>query len=67
MIVDPLWLITLSEVLTNLSAGWFGAAFVVPISSKRPRLKLWILLINIGSGTIAFVSAIVVKKLAGSL
>lgn len=65
MTVDPVWLITLSEVLTNLSAGWFGAAVIIPIGSKRPKLKVWVLLINIGSDIMSFVAAIAVKKLAG--
>jgi len=46
--VDPFIFSLLSEFLVNLSAGWFAAAFVVPITTKRPRkVSIRLLTINI--------------------
>lgn len=39
MTID-IWFTTLSELFVNLSAGWFGAAFIVPLTSGKPRLRL---------------------------
>jgi hypothetical protein len=48
------WLITLADVFTNLSAGWFGAALVVPLSVKKRKLRLLPLLTNILLGILFY-------------
>jgi hypothetical protein len=35
------WFQVISELLINLSAGWFGAAIVLPITGKIPK-KLYL-------------------------
>lgn len=34
--LHPVLLLTISDILANLSAAWFGAAFVVPVFSDKP-------------------------------
>jgi hypothetical protein len=36
MKIDSLLFGVVSDLLINLSAGWFGAAFIVPAFSDRP-------------------------------
>lgn len=51
----------LSDLFVNLSAGWFGAALIVPISTKQEGHFDWFtLLINI---TFAIISLGVAYKL----
>jgi len=45
--IDPLLLITLSDLFVNLSAGWFGAAIIVPLTEPKLKLKLWVLTTNL--------------------
>ena len=47
----------LSDLLINLSAGWFGAAIIVPFNVKTPKFKLWPLLSNLLFGIFAFLVA----------
>ena len=53
MDLSSVWRITLADLFVNLSAGWFGAAFIIPLASKKPKLRPWLLLINILFGIIA--------------
>jgi hypothetical protein len=63
---DPAWWITFSELFINLSAGWFGATFIIPLSSKAPkRINLWLLTINIGLGIFFLIVSFEFKKLSG--
>jgi len=32
-----IWLLTLSDLLVNLSAGWFGAAIILRTTGKLPK------------------------------
>ena len=34
--LHPTLFLTISDVLVNLSAGWFGAVFIVPVFSEKP-------------------------------
>jgi len=63
--LDPLFLTTFSDLLVNLSAGWFGAAFIVPLASKKTKIKWWVLLLNISFGMISLINAFLLKKIAG--
>jgi len=61
---DPLLLAILSELFVNLSAGWFGAAFIVPISSgKIFPIKLDLLTADIIFGIVCLVIAFKVRKI----
>ena len=60
--IDPTFLQILSDLFTNLSAGWLGAAFVVPIISKRRvKVKLGMLTANILLGIVALLFAYQLK------
>jgi len=60
--LDPLFVIILSDLFVNLSAGWFGAAFIVPLVSKRSKLKFRVLFLNLLFGTISLVVAYVLRR-----
>lgn len=50
---DPILLNLLAELLVNLSAGFYGAAFIVPLQRKRPtKLNLKLLTVNVSLGTL---------------
>lgn len=53
MLIDRILLITFSDLLINLSAGWIGAAFIVPIAVKSRKKRFWALFINIVFGIVA--------------
>lgn len=53
MKVDAVWLEIISELCINLSAGWIGAAVVIPVTSKLDRR------VNLGLLTMNLVAAIV--------
>ena len=60
--LDPLFVIILSDLFVNLSAGWFGAAFIVTLVSKRSKLKFRVLFLNLLFGTISLVVAYVLRR-----
>jgi len=45
--MQAIWFLALSDLLINLSAGWFGAAFIIPLSEQKPKVNLNILTGNI--------------------
>lgn len=54
----------LADLLIDLSAGWFGVVFVVPIASKRPgKVKLFVLTTNLIFGILALIISIVLRYL----
>jgi len=45
---QTVWLTLLSDLFVNLSAGWFGAAVVLPATMKSlQRINLWVLTTNV--------------------
>ena len=61
--IDPAFLLSLSELFINLSAGWFGAAFIVPLSVESiSKINLGILTVNVGFGILCFVIGYFLKK-----
>lgn len=43
--VDKIWFSIASDLLVNLSAGWFGAILIVPNFSKiKGTSRIWVLL-----------------------
>lgn len=37
MTIDPAFLTAVGDVFLNLSAGWFGAAIIIPITKPREQ------------------------------
>jgi hypothetical protein len=57
--IDPVWAQIISELCVNLSAGWIGAAVVIPVTSKLDKkINLGLLTMNLAAGivflTVAF-------------
>lgn len=58
-----LWLNGISDLLINLSAGWFGAVFIVPVFSDSSLIiSLPILTGDLTMGILFLVSAIELRK-----
>lgn len=63
--VDPAWWTLLSELSVNICAGWLGAAFIIPATSKRPRrVNLFVLTTNLLFAILFFVIAFQLRKVA---
>ena len=66
MKLDAVFFNTLANIFDNLSAGWFGAAFIVPAFSGRPaEFNFPILITDLVFGTVCFVVAYTVRKREG--
>lgn len=64
MKIDPVLAIVFSDLFVNLSAGWLGAAFIVPVISKPPRkISFSLLTINISLAMLSLLIAYVLRKL----
>jgi hypothetical protein len=57
-----IWLQAISELFINLSAGWFGAAIIFPITSNKRKIKKLALILNIFFGIFALVIAVVIRS-----
>ena len=64
MKVDLVFLIIIYDLFVNLAAGWFGAAFIVPLTSKTVQTK-WLLFVNISLGIISLLVGYIFGKLGG--
>lgn len=65
MIFNSIWPQLISDLFVNLSAGWFGAALVIPTTSKRPGpINITILTIDIVAGILFMIFAYQFKTLA---
>ncbi|OGK09540.1 hypothetical protein A2767_04030 [Candidatus Roizmanbacteria bacterium RIFCSPHIGHO2_01_FULL_35_10] len=55
MKLNQAFIISLSDWLINVSAGWFGAAFIFPAFSKvSKKVNIWLLIMNIGFAIFSF-------------
>lgn len=64
--IDPIWFAVFSDWLINLSAGWFGAAFIVSAFSNLPRrINFLLLTFDFCLSIISLVLAFKFRKLAG--
>lgn len=61
--MDTIILSTFADLLINLSAGWFGAAVIVPLFAKRPKFRIWALILNLFFGIFALLAAIFFRSL----
>ena len=50
--------VVFSDLFVNMAAGWFGAAFIFPMTSKSLRLNLRLLFYNIACGILCLIIAI---------
>ena len=65
MTLDRYWFQVLSELFINLSAGWLGAAAILPIIQTRPRpVNLGLLLTNLTFAIVYLVLAYHLHKLS---
>lgn len=61
-----MWLATLADLFVNLSAGWFGIVFVVPISTKESKPgSFWVLIANLLFAIVSLMIAVKFNRLAG--
>jgi hypothetical protein len=60
--IDSVLLMIFSEFLVNLSAGWFGAALVVPIFSVTSSFNLYILTADILAGILSLMIAYKLRR-----
>lgn len=59
-----LWLNSISDLLINLSAGWFGAVFIVPVFSDSSLIfSLPVLTGDFIMGILFLVGAIELRKI----
>ena len=52
----------LSDLLIDLSAGWFGAAIILPLYTKKSKIKLRALIFNVLSGILALLTSIALRS-----
>ncbi|TSC66097.1 MAG: hypothetical protein CEO21_256 [Microgenomates group bacterium Gr01-1014_80] len=55
--MDPKFVTALSDLLINLSAGWIGAAIIVPLNVKTPKFKVLPFLANVLLSIVSFTIA----------
>lgn len=61
--MDTVLLSTISDLLVNLAAGWFGSIFVIVIyPQKRMKKKQLILTANLGAAILSLVVAYILRK-----
>lgn len=61
--VDPIFLLVISDLFVNLSAGWIGAALILPTNLPRNRKgKVWVLIIDLGYGILILVIAYTLRS-----
>lgn len=64
MRIDPLWNSIFSDLFVNLSAGYFGAAFLTPsFSRKQLKAKIRALIIHIIFASLFLLLAYIFRKL----
>ncbi len=64
--VDPTWWTLLSELSVNIAAGWLGAAFIVPVTSKEsPTVNLLMLTTDLVFAILFLVLAFQLRKITG--
>lgn len=64
--IDPVLLLTLSDLFVNLSAGWFGAVYFLLVDPKKPASKKFLVLtLNIVFAMVSLIISFALKKLVG--
>lgn len=62
MKLDPIFITILSDLFTNLSAGWIGAAIIIPLNATIPNIKLGLLIVNIILAIVSLAISFALKK-----
>lgn len=63
MIADKAWFSIASDLLINLSAGWFGAVLIVPNFSEKKGIKrVMVLTTDILFATVCLVGAYILRS-----
>ena len=57
-----IFLNSISDLLINLAAGWFGAAFILPMTIRKFKANIKILLINLSCGIITLLLAVLIRS-----
>lgn len=57
-----IWLQAISDLFVNLSAGWFGAAVILPLNARRVKIRRLSLILNILFGIFALVIAVIIRS-----
>ncbi|OGE14326.1 hypothetical protein A2111_00700 [Candidatus Daviesbacteria bacterium GWA1_38_6] len=61
--MDKIVRISIADLLINLSAGWFGLAFVAPFLAERTLLvKIAVLTTDVGFGILFLIAAIWLRR-----
>ena len=64
MKIDQIFLVTFSDFLINISAGWFAAGIItIPKSKRSRRFKISVLTTNLLFAIIVFVVAYALRKI----
>ena len=62
--LHPTLFLTVADIFVNLSAGWFGAAFIMPVSYESiSNISLVALTVDLVFGTLCFVIAYKLRKI----
>lgn len=51
-----------ADLLINLSAGWFGAALIIPLTINRVKMRRSLLIGNILYGIVTLLFAILLRS-----
>ncbi len=63
MRLDSALLSVFADLFINLSAGWFGAAVIIPArSTKRTKIKIGLLTLNFTFGIVFSLLAYAIRK-----
>jgi hypothetical protein len=63
VIADKAWFSIVSDLLINLSAGWFGAVLIVPNFSEKKGIKrVMVLTTDILFATVCLVGAYILRN-----
>lgn len=66
--VDPVWWATISDLLVNLSAGWFGAIVVLPIVFPfHKKVNVSLLIFDAAVGIVSLLFAVQLRRAAGGI
>ena len=60
--MQAIWFLALSDLLINLSAGWFGVGIILPLYTKKTKIKLRALIFNILFGILALLTSITLRS-----
>lgn len=55
---------SISDLFINLSAGWFGAAFIIPVSTRKIKsIPFGLLILNLCFAIIFLITAIKLRNI----